>query len=528
MKILVLHDNPCFASEIEYTFCVLCSVTGLSFESITANEADCLQSLIETGGYSLAILYYRDQFPQLGIPSVRIHASDFFGDKYLQPCSLPSLDVRPSTKDGLAAIYLGGTAMAEPFSMKTELFVETNVDVIASSFFLLTCYQEYLSSAQDRFGRFPAEESFLYRAGYLTRPLVNEYADWLFDSIVCLVPGAARRTAWRDSNFAFCLTHDVDSLRKYDTSREVREIARTLAKGHPRYGIRLLCGLSERLLKNRVDPYDTFDYLRRIADEHKLKSTYYFLVHPQDGVGGGGYGPTDSTLLHLLRSLTTTGSELALHTSYDVHSDEAAMHAEWQSLNEAFSYTGVTPPTTMGCRQHFLRWQTPESWSARSAAGFRYDSSVLFASQLGFRCGLCVPFRPYNLRTREMLSIYEVPPTLMDGTLSDYLALPPESGVASASMLLEEIVKHKGVFTLIWHNSHLSEHETPGWRSAFEEIVGAIVENKPFAETVQSVLDAWDSQMGLAYLGYRGNRTYETLRAAEKTSFRDQSASGQR
>ncbi len=102
-----------------------------------------------------------------------------------------------------------------------------HADIVASAFFLLTRYEEVVRrEVRDPHGRFPGWESLPGRAGFLDRPLVDEYAallrKWLREAGV-EVPEPAR-------NYSVLLTHDVDSVRRYGAG--LLEPARAVAGGY--------------------------------------------------------------------------------------------------------------------------------------------------------------------------------------------------------------------------------------------------------------------------------------------------------
>lgn len=45
------------------------------------------------------------------------------------------------------------------------------IDIFASSFFMLTRWEEYVNKKRDNHNRFPASESLAYKFGFLNRPI---------------------------------------------------------------------------------------------------------------------------------------------------------------------------------------------------------------------------------------------------------------------------------------------------------------------------------------------------------------------
>ena len=84
-----------------------------------------------------------------------------------------------------------------------------HADIIASTFFLITRYEEMIRrNIRDEHGRFLGKESLPYKAGFIRRPIVDEYRlllhRWLCQAQIC-IPDI--KTQIRK----IYLTHDVDS-----------------------------------------------------------------------------------------------------------------------------------------------------------------------------------------------------------------------------------------------------------------------------------------------------------------------------
>ena len=50
----------------------------------------------------------------------------------------------------------------------------------------------------------------------------------------------------------------------------------------------------------------------------------------------------------------------------------------------------------IGYRNHYLRFKLPETWKYLADAGFEYDTTLGYSNALGYRNGMCHPFRPYD------------------------------------------------------------------------------------------------------------------------------------
>lgn len=488
MNIVVHYDNLAFAPEIEYAFCVLSSILGLEFTLRPLKDYDCPLSDSE----NTLTIYYGDRFlPSAGGKCIYIRPSGFFGRHYLTSASAEPA-VLPRTEDDVPIVFAAGSDGSSVFVKRFPQTVETNADIVASSFFFLTRHEEAISGETDAFGRYPVEASLAYRHGLLNRPLVNEYAGLLWSWITHLFGGLVRRTCWQGRDGAFCLTHDVDHLeRRYDNRPAAKAFLASWASGHPRRAL-----YHGRVLARRwfgSNPYNTFDYLLSLAKQYGIHSTFYFLVEPQHDIGCCGYPLDGARLAGILRGVATAGCEIGLHAGYNSYADGAGLRKEKRQLVEKAREIGAPFINGLGCRQHFLRWKTPESWTVREEAGFLYDSSLGFAAQAGFRCGMCLPFRPYDIKARRLLNLWEVPLIVMDGTLADekYMGLTPAEGAETIRSLLETVRHHHGVFTFLWHNSSLDEEEMPGWRQVLANVMQEVSQLNVLRETVSDTLETF-------------------------------------
>ena len=129
----------------------------------------------------------------------------------------------------------------------------------------------------------------------------------------------------------------------------------------------------------------------------------------------------------------------------------------------------VSGKAILGGRQHYLRWKTPDTWRIWEKAGLKYDTTMSFADYEGFRCGICFPYKPFDVLENRVLDIWELPLTVMDGSLFDYQNLTPEEGFQRIKELIETVKKYSGVFVLLWHNSSFDELRLPGWSRVCEK-----------------------------------------------------------
>lgn len=102
----------------------------------------------------------------------------------------------------------------------------------------------------------------------------------------------------------------------------------------------------------------------------------------------------------------------------------------------------------------------------------KMDSTLGYSDCEGFRCGICVPYPVFNTLTRQPLRLLERPLVAMDVTLAAYRRYTPTEASAALRALKQQIWKHGGEFTLLWHNSSFNTPEWEGWKSVYEAALG--------------------------------------------------------
>jgi hypothetical protein len=332
-------------------------------------------------------------------------------------------------------------------------------DIIATTFFMLSRWEETVVPDRDEHGRFPAAASVAYKQGFLDRPIVDEYALILREWLKVLLPQwePERRT------FSVKLSHDIDNISRF---RNPYAAMRTfggdlLQRRNPRRA----WSTARDALAQVVAPAQT-DYVRGIYDladlsrRHKLDNDAFYFMANGPGPFGCGYNPTSSVVRECIDDLRQKGFEIGFHPSYNTFQNQAQLAEEKARMD------AVLGKTNYGGRQHFLRFQVPDTWRHWEQVGLTYDSTLAYADHEGFRCGTCHPFRPFDVEQNCELDLWEVPLIVMDGTLRDYRKLTPEEGEALILGLAQRCKQVEGTFTLLWHNSSLNGNWQP-WRTVY-------------------------------------------------------------
>jgi len=384
-------------------------------------------------------------------------------EQWLQKASLPkqplkiwnleTIALQANTINHKIPVIYGDDQTADNFFSISENRIYLGLDIFGTAFFMLTRYEEVVKPDRDQYDRFPAKASLAYQEGFLERPIVNEYLEILWSCMKKLWPKLERR----HRQFQLQLSHDVDNpfelnpfrikhwLRRLGGDLLIRRDLR-LATSLAVNGCFAACGLPYQ------DRLDSFDWIMDQSESIGVKSAFYFICgHSQSDPR---YDVNSLPIRNLIRHILMRGHEVGLHPSYDTYLRPDKLEAEAKTLRRILVEEGVAN-STIGGRQHYLRWKAPETWQYWSDAALSYDSTLTYAENPGFRCGICYEYPVFNLKTRQSLKLREHPLIVMECSLLStvYRGLSHNDAEKTIEKLLHTCQKFQGYFTILWHNS---------------------------------------------------------------------------
>lgn len=333
--------------------------------------------------------------------NVVIIPSGFFDEEtYGTPASMPQLPLREV--QGVPLLF--GSA-------KEEWVGDTwvvHADIIASTYFLISRYEEMMRrDVRDEHGRFPGRESLPYRAGFLHRPIVDEYRlllhRWIRQSRL-RAPEIKRQIR------KVYLTHDVDAPTLY---RTWKGFARSLLEQRG-----LLTSLKGKFGALDKDPYYTFPWLFRqnstLQDAwgaSRCEALLFLRAGGNTLFDKPHYKISDRDLRRLLKSAFEHGMKIGLHSSYQAGCNSTLICREKETLEREIQRK------VHYNRHHFLDCREPEDMEQIEAAGIAEDFTMGYADVAGFRLGTCYPVRWINPVTRRLSPLLLHPLIIMDCSL---------------------------------------------------------------------------------------------------------------
>ncbi len=250
------------------------------------------------------------------------------------------------------------------------------------------------------------------------------------------------------AGWAVALTHDVDSLGERSLGRAMRLFAAGTLKLS---GKRIKAGGRMLRLLTKSDRHDCLDLCQQ-ADAPS-KGSYYFHA------GRRGYLDPDYQLRNhqkILKLLAENGQELGLHYGFETRGDAVAL------TTELAEFTKLTGQASLGGRAHYLHLSNAADLATVAEVGLRYDSTLGFPDEPGFRLASGGPLR------LPKTGLWELPLVVMDGTLfgSDDEAVDVEAVWERTKAYLDAARQAGSAITLLWHQRVFGA-AYPGWGEVY-------------------------------------------------------------
>lgn len=409
-----------------------------------------------------------------------------------QPSEMLDADVviKPS---GFFKSKVYGTAQAEPQLPLAEwegiplLFGEPrhewinegrtlllHADLIASTYYLISRYEEmYNRRRRDEHGRFPLELSLPYRAGFLDRPIVDEYAMALRRLV--LAQGLLDEQG-------LSLSPRVEGFSRINLGLDVRKPFRYTGLKASIY----------RLL-HKADPYNTFEYifeqhrlLRERYPEGLVRTLIFLKVASRNQLDQPHYCLEGWAMQQILDEADSIGAKFALLCSYASSTRPSLIVDEAKELRHRLRRRYLRQHKLKPCakweQQHHLEQLhclreldinasrhtlsalgEPEDIREMLAAGIRHDYTMAYPTALGFRLGTCRPVRFINPNTRSLTQLVMHPICISDTAVQAlYERLRDEEACYTELRRITEAVhRYGGELNISWSNEHYNPELSP-------------------------------------------------------------------
>ena len=327
--------------------------------------------------------------------------------------------------------------------------------MFASTFFMLSRWEEYANKARDEHGRFPGNESLAYKHGFLNRPVVNEYADLLWQMLQKIgYEGERKRRTYK-----IVPTHDIDDLQFWTTSNKKRRylnLAGDLVKrGNLKMAKKRWSSYLETKKSIEKDPYYTYKHLIDQAEKAGVQAQFYFMAGGETAYDRP-YDLNSELFKDVINQVKESGHKIGFHGSYNTFNQPDLYKQEKEALEQA-----VDMEIAAG-RQHYLRFENPGTMNIWEQSGITTDSTLYYSDHPGFRCGSCYAFPLFDIVNRKQTSVAEQPLLAMDCCFED---TDVEEATRKINAIKKQTKKHLGDFVFLIHNASY------GWMQKYPSFV---------------------------------------------------------
>lgn len=332
-------------------------------------------------------------------------------------------------------------------------------DIFASSFYLLSRYEEYLPHVKDEYGRFLATESIAYKHGFLDQPVVDIWTYKFREALEKYFP----EFSFPERTYSIRPIIDVPSAYTF----KLKGIMRTLGgaiKDFFQFRFKNLYTRFAVLSGFKHDPYDTFKYIINRQKQSSYKFLFFFLIGDYSTYDKG-INASKKKFRSLIKHIADY-CEVGLKTSFFAIDDKTILKKEKRQMEDIIN-TSLT-----ASRHSFSKLNLPESYRNLIELEVMEDYTMGYVNHIGFRAGSCTPFLFYDLdyEVQTPLKVYSY-------QIMDYALLKNHS-LLDKKKALNEIIRAvknvNGEFIPVFHNYTFSDSQR--W-NGFKELFNSVLKS---------------------------------------------------
>ena len=338
--------------------------------------------------------------------------------------------------------------------------INCQIDIFASSFFMLTRWEENVIKTKDKFNRFPDNISLAQKNKFHHTPIVNQYTELLWNMLL-----KSRYNHTRKNRiYEIKITHDVDFFNRYDSPKKFYKALAgdILKRKSPTLFVKTLTEYLPIKSGKKNDPYNTFDFFMDISEKYNLKSNFYFIPE-LIGESDAQYNINGKYIIEMIKHIKTRGHNIGIHAGLKTYNNTNIYTTELNRLKN------IIPNITEG-RQHFLMFENPKTFQILNSNNILTDSTLGYSNDIGFRCGTCYPFPVFDILEQKKLTLIEEPLIFMETALKKTTQNTDEF-FNKAIEISNTVKKYSGKFIILWHQSNTNINEWKNYIPIYEKII---------------------------------------------------------
>lgn len=399
------------------------------FEQISGSEILCTDKQDE---FVNATDVIKVNYSSENLPGVSVYSSGFLFEKisekeYIEP----------------SFVSIKGNWVLFPDEKKEEF------DLFSMVFWLLSRREEYRSYKADKFGRFPAAESLLYREKVLNLPVLDIAINSFLKNLG-LSP---------QHKFETVPTIDVDIALARGARTWWRETGSFLRKvlQNP---LKILISAGSEINTDN-DPNNSYDYIVSELSAFPAARIFWHC--------GLKYSALDKQVQLEKKHVRDIILKVSEKLTPGLHPSAAAFRNSDELQKELNRLQSLAGKTIAFSRQHYILLRFPETYRALISAGITDDYSMGYPDATGFRAGTARAFYWYDIQNDIKTNLKVHPFCIMEVTCKNYLGMGTKAAAEEGIRLKQQIMQTGGEFSFIFHNESLgSDAQWNGWKEVFE------------------------------------------------------------
>jgi hypothetical protein len=358
---------------------------------------------------------------------------------------LSDIDVNVQPWGNTKGFFATGERSALPF------------DIFASSFYLLSRYEEYLPHVKDDYGRFLASESLAYKHKFLEQPVIDIWAYKLKGVLKERFPDYQFPTR----QYKVLPVIDVPVAYYFKYKGLLRTVGGTL-NDLRRFKLKQLYLRYLVLMGFKRDPYDTFKWIIRKQKTCDFKFMVLFLI--------GDFSTFDKNINTNKKEFVSLIKSVADYCDVGIKASYFALDDVEILKKEKLKMESITHNTLKAVRHSFSKLNLPISYRNLVELEINQDFTMGYIDTLGFRAGTCTPFQFYDLDYEVQTPLKINPYQCLDFAMLKYDSELDKT--EHLQKLINEVKAVNGTFIPVFHNYAFSDLDRwKGFRKLFNLIL---------------------------------------------------------
>ncbi len=340
----------------------------------------------------------------------------------------------------------------------TEEKMSLPFDIFSAIFFILSRYEEYYSFIPDKHDRYPATQSVLFK--FLEQPVVDE---WIAKFAELL---KEKNIAVQQKEFLYTPTYDIDiawSYKNKGLQRNLGGLAVDILNGN-------ISEVAQRLsaLFGSNDPYDSFDWIDVMHDQHNLSPIYFMLVAERTSQFDKNIAPSTPPMRALIKRLSDKYC-VGIHPSYYSNVRPSLI------TNEKILLENITAKKITQSRQHYIKFKLPDTYRELIRNDITDDYSMGYATHIGFRAGTGRSFLWFDLMAENISPLRIHPFCFMDTTARFDMGLDAVTAKVRLEKMKELLKNTNSTLITVFHNFSLgTDAGWAGWKNTYKQFISGI------------------------------------------------------